>query len=132
MQQPKPRKEMDPRWTWDLSSILEGTAAFDALFEATEKKIAAWSECQGQVEKDPRSAIRGSFEISRRNHVRVATSDAAEQRIVLGNGALRMSAAELEQEVLQAEEQIRNDLQRQNRHLRSDAMRQAFEGREEA
>ncbi|MBQ7064482.1 MAG: TetM/TetW/TetO/TetS family tetracycline resistance ribosomal protection protein [Firmicutes bacterium] len=75
---------------------------------------------------------RASFEISRRNHVRVATSDAAEQRIVLGNGALRMSAAELEQEVLQAEEQIRNDLQRQNRHLRSDAMRQAFEGREEA
>lgn len=65
MQQPKPRKEMDPRWTWDLSSILEGTAAFDALFEATEKKIAAWSECQGQVEKDPRSAIRGYFEISR-------------------------------------------------------------------
>ena len=60
------------------------------------------------------------------------TARRTEQRIVLGNGALRMSAAELEQEVLQAEEQIRNDLQRQNRHLRSDAMRQAFEGREEA
>ena len=66
MQQPRARKEMHPRWMWDLSSILEGTGAFDALFEETEKKIAHWSACQGQVEKDPRAAIRGYFEISRR------------------------------------------------------------------
>ena len=44
----------------------------------------------------------------RRDHrVRVATSDGLEQMIILGHGAVRMSAAELEFEVRQAEEEIR-------------------------
>ena len=43
----------------------------------------------------------------RREHrVRVATSDGLEQMIILGHGAVRMSAAELEFEVKQAEEEI--------------------------
>ena len=29
MQQPKARREMDPRWMWDLNGILEGAPAFD-------------------------------------------------------------------------------------------------------
>lgn len=65
MQQPKARNEMDPRYLWDLSSILAGTAAFDALFEETEKRAAEWALCQGRVGEDPRTAIRGYFEISR-------------------------------------------------------------------
>ncbi|MCI8807600.1 MAG: NYN domain-containing protein, partial [Oscillospiraceae bacterium] len=44
----------------------------------------------------------------RREHrVRVATSDGLEQMIILGHGAVRMSAAELEFELRQAEGEIR-------------------------
>ena len=44
----------------------------------------------------------------RREHrVRVATSDGMEQMIILGHGAVRVPAAELEFEVRQAEEEIR-------------------------
>ncbi len=44
----------------------------------------------------------------RREHrVRVATSDGLEQMIILGHGAVRMPAAELEFEVRQAEQEIR-------------------------
>ena len=44
----------------------------------------------------------------RRDHrVRVATSDGMEQMIILGHGAVRMSAAELEFEVKQVEADIR-------------------------
>ncbi len=44
----------------------------------------------------------------RRDHrVRVATSDGLEQMIILGHGAVRMPAAELEFEVKQVEEEIR-------------------------
>ena len=49
----------------------------------------------------------------RREHrVRVATSDGLEQMIILGHGAVRMPAAELEFEVKQVEEEIRNAIQR--------------------
>ena len=48
----------------------------------------------------------------RREHrVRVATSDGMEQIIILGHGAVRMPAAELEFEVRQAEEEIRTVIQ---------------------
>ena len=44
----------------------------------------------------------------RKEHrVRVATSDGLEQMIILGHGAVRMPAAELEFEVEQAEGEIR-------------------------
>ena len=39
--------------------------------------------------------------------MRVVTSDAAEQLIILGNGALRVSSREFEEEVQSAEEEIR-------------------------
>lgn len=41
------------------------------------------------------------------NKVRVVTSDALEQLIILGNGALRVSSREFEQEIKQAEQDIR-------------------------
>ncbi len=48
--------------------------------------------------------------LGRSNRVRVATSDALEQIIILGGGAMRISAPAFEQEVLQAEEAIRRML----------------------
>ena len=69
---------------------------------------------------------KASFEISRHNLVRVATSDATEQRIVLGNGALRMSAEELHDLVRQTEQDIRDRLQQTNRNPKNDILGQAL------
>ncbi len=54
---------------------------------------------------------RASYEIARAHTVRVATSDAAEQMIALGNGALRITPDELAQELCSVEEQIRTCIQ---------------------
>ena len=48
-----------------------------------------------------------TYEIAREHRVRVATSDGLEQLIILGHGAVRMSARELEWELNEAERQIR-------------------------
>lgn len=48
-----------------------------------------------------------SHELAKNNKVRVVTSDALEQLIILGNGALRVSSREFEDEVKRAEEEIR-------------------------
>ena len=69
---------------------------------------------------------KASFEISRHNLVRVATSDATEQRIVLGNGALRMSAEELHDLVRQTEQDIRDRLQQTNGNPKNDILGQAL------
>lgn len=50
-------------------------------------------------------------EIGRRYHVTVATSDRLEQVIILGEGARRLSASDLKEEIAYAEEQIRNTYQ---------------------
>lgn len=47
--------------------------------------------------------------------VRVATSDGLEQMIILGNGALRVSASAFEKEVLAVEQSISNFLNNQNK-----------------
>jgi predicted RNA-binding protein with PIN domain len=49
---------------------------------------------------------KASYELSRENRVRVATSDGLEQLIILGNGAFRISAAELYEEVKLADRYI--------------------------
>ena len=49
---------------------------------------------------------RISHELAKNCRVRVATSDGMEQIIILGNGAFRMTAGELRQEVLEANRQI--------------------------
>lgn len=50
---------------------------------------------------------RVSHELSRKNRVRVATSDGSEQMIILGNGALRVPAAAFHKELTDAEKAIR-------------------------
>ncbi len=50
-----------------------------------------------------------THEIARENHVTVATSDALEQLIILGRGAVRLSANDLKEEILRTREQIRRD-----------------------
>ena len=47
-----------------------------------------------------------SHDLSREHRVRVATSDRLEQIIILGNGAFRISASELYEEVKIAEKRI--------------------------
>lgn len=49
-----------------------------------------------------------SHKLAKNNRVRVVTSDALEQMIILGNGALRVSSLAFLEEVRQAEEEIRN------------------------
>ena len=47
--------------------------------------------------------------VSRGNRITVATSDLTEQMIIWGEGAVRMSARELKEEILQANTEIRKD-----------------------
>ena len=69
---------------------------------------------------------RTAYELGRENRVRVATSDAAEQMIVLGHGALRLSADEFREEVLGVQEQIRQVLREKNRKEKNPALGQAL------
>ena len=58
---------------------------------------------------------RATYEIGRHHQVRVATSDGAEQLIILGHGALRLSATTFKAEVEQVGGQIAAILARNNR-----------------
>ena len=51
-----------------------------------------------------------SYALSKDNRVRVATSDGLEQMIILGHGAARVPAAELEYEMKQVEQEIRQTI----------------------
>ncbi len=53
---------------------------------------------------------RVSHELSRRHRVRVATSDGLEQMIILGNGAMRISASELRKRLEDADRAIKDYL----------------------
>ena len=50
---------------------------------------------------------KASLDLAKKHKVRVVTSDALEQVIILGNGALRVSSSEFQGEVKSAEENIR-------------------------
>jgi len=67
-----------------------------------------------------------TYEISRHHRVRVATSDGMEQMIILGNGALRVSAQEFKREVEAAQGEIAAFLEKNNRKAPSDAMDKAI------
>ena len=69
---------------------------------------------------------RATYEIGRHHRVRVATSDAAEQLIILGHGALRLSARAFRAEVEQVAGQISAILARNNRPQKSRPVEQAF------
>ena len=62
---------------------------------------------------------RATYEIGRHHHVRVATSDGAEQLIILGHGALRLSATTFKAEVEQVSGQIAAILARNNKPVKS-------------
>lgn len=50
---------------------------------------------------------RVTHELSGKHRVRVATSDGAEQLIILGSGAMRMTARELKQRITDAESELK-------------------------
>ncbi len=50
-----------------------------------------------------------THEMARHHHVTVATSDALEQLIILGQGAIRFSANDLKEEITRVRDQIRRD-----------------------
>ena len=77
---------------------------------------------------------RATYELGKRHRVRVATSDGPEQLIILGHGALRVSAAAFREEVEAVQGQIARILAQNNRRghgaLRA-AMEQAEKNRRE-
>lgn len=50
---------------------------------------------------------RASYKLAKNNRVRVVTSDGMEQMIIIGNGAIRVTAREFREEINKAEEEIR-------------------------
>lgn len=60
-----------------------------------------------------------SHELAKEHRVRVATSDGAEQVIILGNGAYRVSAAEFYEEVKAVETEIRDIIDRNSQKGRN-------------
>ena len=74
---------------------------------------------------------RATYEIGRKHRVRVATSDFAEQMIVLGHGARRMSASELRIEVDDAENRLRGTLDAWNARERGRHVNRPLQGLDE-
>ena len=71
---------------------------------------------------------KASYKLSKEGgRVRVASSDAAEQFIILGHGALRLSAEELRAEMDMARAQMEAIVKKNNVRLPSGEMRRAFE-----
>ena len=70
---------------------------------------------------------RATYEIGKHHRVRVATSDGPEQLIILGHGALRVSASAFRQEVEEAEGQIADILSANNRREKTGNVRAAVE-----
>ena len=71
---------------------------------------------------------KASYQLSQeRRRVRVATSDGAEQLIILGHGSLRVSALELRAELEQTQGEISAILRSNNRALPSQNVKTAFE-----
>ena len=70
---------------------------------------------------------RATYELAKERRVRVATSDGPEQLIILGHGALRVSATMFREELEAARVRIREIIERNNRPERSDAVRDAIQ-----
>ena len=74
---------------------------------------------------------RTTYEIGRQHRVKVATSDGPEQLIILGHGALRISASAFQAEVEQVRGQIAEILASNNRRRKEGAVRAALERAQE-
>ena len=71
---------------------------------------------------------RATYEIGRQHRVRVATSDGPEQLIILGHGALRLSASAFHEEMAEVQKQIGDTVFRNNQSgARTGALRAALE-----
>lgn len=70
---------------------------------------------------------KATYEIGRRHRVKVATSDGPEQLIILGHGALRLSASAFRDEVEQVQGHIAQILAHNNRREKSGTVRSALE-----
>ena len=71
---------------------------------------------------------RATYEIGRQHRVRVATSDGPEQVIILGHGALRLSASAFHEEMAEVQKQIGDAVFRNNQsEARTGALRAALE-----
>ena len=73
---------------------------------------------------------RATYELGKRHRVKVATSDGPEQLIILGHGALRVSAAAFREEMEEVQGQIAQVLAKNNRHGHG-ALRAAMEKAEQ-
>lgn len=69
---------------------------------------------------------RASFMLSKDNRVRVVTSDYNEQLIILGHGALRVSASMFHDEMLQVQKEMQEIMDGQNRMLPSRGIEKAY------
>ena len=69
---------------------------------SVEQKGGLWVVYTKEAETADMYIEKTTYELGRNNRVRVATSDGLEQLIILGRGAERMPASELEHEVLRA------------------------------
>ena len=78
---------------------------------------------------------KATYEIGREHRVKVATSDGPEQLIILGHGALRLSATAFRAEMEETMRQMAAALERNNRPHRQrslgKAMEKAMEGEEQ-
>lgn len=71
---------------------------------------------------------RATYEIGRQHRVRVATSDGPEQIIILGHGALRLSASSFYEEMTEVQKQIGDTVWQNNRkNANTGAVRAAME-----
>ena len=70
---------------------------------------------------------RATYEIGKHHRVRVATSDGPEQLIILGHGALRLSASAFRAEMEAVQGQIADALEKNNRAGGAKAVRAALE-----
>ena len=78
---------------------------------SVERQGDVWVVYTKEAETADMYIEKTTYELGRKHRVRVATSDGLEQLIILGHGARRMSAGELEQEILQTEADIRRTIQ---------------------
>ena len=70
---------------------------------------------------------KATYEIGQKHRVKVATSDGPEQLIILGHGALRLSASNFHEEMEQVQSQIADVLFHNNQKGKNGAMRSAME-----
>jgi predicted RNA-binding protein with PIN domain len=70
---------------------------------------------------------RATYELGRKHRVKVATSDGPEQLIILGHGALRLSASNFKEEMEQVQGQIAGVLSKNNQMVKTGNVRSAME-----